>query len=94
VNHSSLLNQIIHIYPEIDSIFINSNIYSFEQNCFAGFKMKFLSLLNSITSFSEYYFQKCSSLIQISLPNSITLLGDYSFQECSSLTLLNYPSSL
>ena len=58
------------------------------------YKLKSVTIGNSVTSIEDYAFSYCSSLISITIPNSVTSIGWTAFYGCSSLTSVTIPNSV
>ena len=48
----------------------------------------------NISSISNYAFESCSILTNVTIPNGVTRIGDYAFYGCSGLTSIMIPNSV
>ena len=46
------------------------------------YKLKSVTIGNSVTSIGNYAFSDCTGLTSITIPNSVTSIGDYAFSYC------------
>ena len=53
-----------------------------------------LVIPESVTSISDYAFEKCGGLTSVTIPNSVTSIGDEAFYGCSDLTSVNIGNSV
>ena len=47
-----------------------------------------------VTAISDFAFEYCTSLTDITIPDSVTKIGDYAFEYCTSLTDITIPDSV
>ena len=75
----------------LDFVSINNSLLKYEIVAFAEsafndcWKLKSITIPNSVISIGNEAFHYCESLISIIIPNSVTSIGDYAFSGCSSL---------
>ena len=56
--------------------------------------IKYVTLLDGLTSIGDEAFGHCSSLTSITIPNSVTSIGSMAFDYCRSLTSVTIPNSV
>ena len=56
--------------------------------------IKYVTLLDGLTSIGKYAFWDCSGLTSVTIPNSVTSIGGGAFDSCESLTSITIPNSV
>ena len=56
--------------------------------------IKYVTLLDGVTSIGNRAFCDCYSLTSVTIGNSVTSIGDYAFYSCESLTSVTIPNSV
>ena len=56
--------------------------------------IKYITLINGVTSISEDSFWSCENLISVSIPNSVTTIEGYAFANCINLSSVEIPESV
>jgi len=77
-------------YSSTNGVLFNKNQTSLIQ--YPGGKTGIYTILNTITSITEYAFYNCSNLTGVTIPSSVTAIGAFGFSGCSGLTALTIPS--
>ena len=79
----------------ITRIEIGDNVINIDYNAFDScFALKYITIPNSVTSFSEYIFRDCLSLVSVVLPDSTNIIGEEAFEHCYSLSSISIPNSV
>lgn len=61
---------------------------------FICYKLRSITIPNSVISIGEGAFESCSGLTSITIPDSVTRIGEDAFYECTSLTNVIIPNSV
>ena len=73
----------------------NLNIIEFGKYCFNDcFKLKEISIPNTVTKLGKYCFNNCENLEEIKLPERLKEIGDYCFWNCRNLKEIIVPNTV
>ena len=59
-----------------------------------SYRLKSVSIPNTVTSIGNNAFENCKGLVGITIPNNVTTIGSYAFYNCSGLLGITIPNSV
>ena len=73
----------------------NYPVTSIADSAFYGnWRLKEITIPNSVTTIGESAFYSCTSLTEVSIPNSVTSIGSGAFEDCSGLKTVTIGNSV